>query len=70
MRMRRMRNLEPRMEACAEYRIAEPQSCKGKWRDLMPGCQALWVEVGCGKGKFTVETAAANPDVLDRKSVV
>ena len=64
MRMRRMRNLEPRMEACAEYRIAEPQSFKGKWRDLMPGCEALWVEVGCGKGKFTVETAAANPNVL------
>ena len=64
MRMRRMRNLEPRMEACAEYRVAEPQSYKGKWRDLMPGCAALWVEVGCGKGKFTVETAAANPDVL------
>jgi len=64
MRMRRMRNLEPRMEACAEYRIAEPQVLKGKWRELKPGCQALWVEVGCGKGKFTVETAAANPDVL------
>ena len=26
-------------------------------------CQ-LWVEVGCGKGKFTAETAEANPDVL------
>jgi len=23
-----------------------------------------WLEIGCGKGKFTVETAAANPDVL------
>ena len=64
MRMRRMRNLEPRMEKCAEYRIPEPQSHKGAWRELMPGCTALWVEVGCGKGKFTVETAAANPDVL------
>ena len=64
MRMRRMRNLEPRMEKCAEYRIADPQSRKGCWRDLMPNCTALWVEVGCGKGKFTAETAAANPDVL------
>jgi len=64
MRMRRMRNLEPRMAACAEYRIPDPQAMKGKWRELKPGCEALWVEVGCGKGKFTVETAAANPDVL------
>ena len=26
MRMRRMRNLEPRMEKCADYRIADPES--------------------------------------------
>ena len=64
MRMRRMKNLEPRMEACGDYRIAEPAAYKGKWRELMPGCEALWVEVGCGKGKFTAETAQANPDVL------
>ena len=64
MRMRKMRNLEPRMERCAAYRIEEPATRKGAWRDLMPGCTALWVEVGCGKGKFTAETAAANPDVL------
>ena len=64
MRMRKMRNLEPRMEKCAAYRIAEPASRKGNWRDLMPGAKMLWVEVGCGKGKFTAETAAANPEVL------
>ena len=64
MRMRRMKNLDSRMEKCAEYRIPEPQSHKGAWRELMPGCTALWVEVGCGKGKFTAETAEANPDVL------
>ena len=64
MRMRRMKNLDSRMEACADYRIMEPASYKGKWRELMPECKALWVEVGCGKGKFTAETAQANPEVL------
>ena len=64
MRMRRMRNLEPRMEKCADYRISDPTALKGNWRSLMPRASALWVEVGCGKGKFTAETAAANPDVL------
>ena len=64
MRMRRMKNLEPRMEKCADIRIQEPETYKGKWRSLMPQCKALWVEVGCGKGKFTAETAQANPDVL------
>ena len=64
MRMRKMRNLEPRMEKCAPYRIEAPEAMKGNWRSLNEDCTALWGEVGCGKGKFTAETAAANPDVL------
>ena len=64
MRMRRMKNLEPRMEACAALRIAQPETLKGNWRSLKTDADALWVEVGCGKGKFTAETAQANPDVL------
>ena len=64
MRMRRMKNLESRMDACAALRITNPAEHKGSWRDLKPGCTELWVEVGCGKGKFTAETAQANPDVL------
>ena len=64
MRMRRMKNLESRMAACAEMRITNPAKFQGKWRSLKEDCTALWVEVGCGKGKFTAETAAANPDVL------
>ncbi len=64
MRMRRMKNLDSRMERCAELRIAEPAARKGTWLSLKPDAKALWVEVGCGKGKFTAETAQANPDVL------
>ena len=64
MRMRKMKNLDSRMERCGALRIAEPEAKLGSWRALKPDCTALWVEVGCGKGKFTAETAAANPDVL------
>ncbi len=64
MRMRKMKNLEPRMERCGALRIAEPAALKGNWRSLKPDATALWVEVGCGKGKFTAETAQANPHVL------
>ena len=64
MRMRRMKNLESRMEKCAQLRITDPAALKGNWRSLKADAAALWVEVGCGKGKFTAGTAAANPDVL------
>ena len=64
MRMRKMKNRDSRMERCGDLRVAAPAEMLGKWRNLKEDCTALWVEVGCGKGKFTVETAEANPDVL------
>ena len=63
MRMRKMKNLEPRMERCADLRVAEPAALKGNWRSLKPDAVALWVEVGCGKGKFILENATLNPDI-------
>ena len=36
---------------------------KGHWQEMFPG-KRLCLEIGCGKGRFTAETAAANPDVL------
>ena len=64
MRMRKRNNLEPRMEACSAIWLRDAKTLRGKWRTLMPEARELRVEVGCGKGKFTVETAAAEPDVL------
>ena len=64
MRMRKRNNLEPRMQACAPVWIQNGTELRGKWRSLLPGAKELRLEVGCGKGKFTVETAAAEPDVL------
>lgn len=64
MRMRKKPNLLPRMEACADWLIREPETMKGNWRSLKPNAKELRVEVGCGKGKFTVETAASEPDIL------
>ena len=64
MRMRKMKNLESRMASCEAYRITKPETMKGNWKSLKENATQLWVEVGCGKGKFTAETAEANPDVL------
>ncbi|MCC8075006.1 MAG: tRNA (guanosine(46)-N7)-methyltransferase TrmB [Clostridiales bacterium] len=64
MRMRKKKNLVPRMERVADWQEKDPWSQAGHWRERMPGCTALWLEIGCGKGTFTVETAAAHPDVL------
>ena len=64
MRMRRKKNLGPRMEACAAWQIKDPKALRGNWRSLMPGDKELRLELGCGKGRFTCQTAAANPEIL------
>lgn len=64
MRMRKKPNLVPRMEACSDIWVRQPEEYRGKWRELYPQCRELRLEVGCGKGKFTMETAAAEPDIL------
>ena len=64
MRMRKKKNLLPRMERCAALQIKDPIAHRGHWRELMPEARELRVELGCGKGRFTVGTAAAEPDVL------
>ena len=64
MRMRKKKNLAPRMERCARLLIQDPQKLLGHWRDLMPDARELRLELGCGKGRFTAGTAAGEPDVL------
>ena len=64
MRMRKKKNLEPRMEACSDLWVREPELYRGSWRTLKPGAARLRLELGCGKGRFTAETAAAHPEDL------
>lgn len=64
MRMRKKKNLDPRMEACAALWIKEPAEYKGRWRELKLDAALLRLELGCGKGRFTAETAAAHPEDL------
>ena len=64
MRMRKKPNLVPRMEKCAAVQLMEPEVLRGRWKASFPKYEALHVELGCGKGRFTADTAEANPEVL------
>ena len=52
------------MEKCAALLISEPAENRGRWREALPGYDRLYVELGCGKGRFTAGTAEAIPDAL------
>ena len=64
MRMRKKKNLIPRMQNCACVHIKDPENNKGKWLELASDCRELHLELGCGKGRFTVGTAESNPEIL------
>ncbi len=64
MRMRKKPNLLPRMERASAVLVTEPETLRGIWRTAFPGFTALHLELGCGKGRFTAETAAAEPETL------
>ena len=64
MRMRKKKNLQPRMESCRDCWIREPEAMRGRWRELYPQAERLEVELGCGKGRFTAGTAQAQPNTL------
>ena len=63
MRTRRKPNLAARIERCAHLLVTQPEALRGKW---LCGSEysELHLELGCGKGSFTVETAKSYPDVL------
>lgn len=63
MRIRHKPWAKPELEACPFY-ITEPQEQKGQWRELFDKPEKpLYVELGCGKGGFISQAAAAHPEV-------
>jgi len=63
MRMRKKPNLIPRMERCAHVQVKDPAERRGHWLDGTP-YKNIYLEIGCGKGRFTAETAKSLPDTL------
>ena len=61
MRMRRKKNLIPRLERCGDIIVKNPEERRGAWRE---GFDKLFLELGCGKGRFTAETAKNLTDTM------
>ena len=64
MRMRKKPNLVPRMARAGAVLEGEPERFRGRWLEAFPDCREVQVELGCGKGRFTADFCAHNPDTL------
>ena len=68
MRHRKVQNLDKRMEAAAGWLVEDPARLRGSWREYFAQitgsapAERLYMELGCGKGKFINARAQADPD--------
>lgn len=73
MRLRRKPWARPELEAW-EYFIQNPSELRGSWEKNFGKQNPIHLELGCGKGGFIAEIAAANPNInyiaIDLKSEV
>ena len=77
MRHRKVQNLDKRMEAAAGWLVEDAAAQRGTWREYFAGLSSqdgltaaadpakrLYMELGCGKGKFLTARACADPDAF------
>ena len=64
MRHRKVKNLAPRIEAARHYLVEEAKNNKGRWREFFDADEdsRLYMELGCGKGKFLCAHATEDPE--------
>ena len=46
-----------------EHLVHNPEEYKGRWSEYFGNDKPIYAEIGCGKGRFIVQNAIANPDV-------
>ncbi|MBQ4649692.1 MAG: tRNA (guanosine(46)-N7)-methyltransferase TrmB [Firmicutes bacterium] len=62
MRQRSIKNLAEKLELNSAFLIEDPRACKGCWAEVFGNNNPVYLEIGCGKGKFIMSRAAACPD--------
>lgn len=62
MRQRTVKNLEEKMANNSSFLIKDPREAKGHWAEIFGNSNPVYLEIGCGKGKFILTRAQRNPD--------
>ena len=64
MRLRKVKDALIKLEAHSDICILNPKDHKGKWNELFENDnKVLNLEIGCGKGRFSVNMAKLNTDI-------
>ncbi len=63
MRMRKKKHREDRLLLCSDYIIDDFENIKNGISHIFDNENPVFLEIGCGKGRFITETALKNPDI-------
>ena len=62
MRQRNVKNLGERLEQSSSFLIKDPRQARGHWAEIFGNHNPVYLEIGCGKGKFILTRAQQTPD--------
>lgn len=62
MRQRKIKNLDEKIESLSHLIVDEPAIKKGSWKSIFENDNPLFLEIGCGKGRFITENAKTYKD--------
>ena len=62
MRQRNIKNLDQKIRRNSTFLVTDPESCRGRWREVFGYNAPVYLEIGCGKGRFIALRAAAFPE--------
>lgn len=63
MRMRKKKHRDERLSNCSAYFIEDFSLIKDDIKNVFDNNAPVYLEIGCGKGRFICETARLNPDI-------
>ena len=63
MRLRKVKHAKELLSEDYPFVVSDPVSHSGKWKTLFPINNPIYLEIGCGKGKFITETAKRFPNL-------
>lgn len=62
MRYRRVKGATEKIERLKEYFVSCPEEYRGKWEQVFGNDHPIFLEMGCGKGRFLTELARQHPE--------
>jgi len=63
MRLRNVKDAGERIQSHPEWVIPKPESNRGFWNEVFHNDHPIYLEIGCGKGKYLLEMARLHPEI-------